>query len=213
MDRQGRLNATSGALLGLLRRHGEMTGGELMRTAKLVIGGYWTLSRSQVYRELAALAAHGLVWNGPPGPRDARSHRLTEAGESAFLAWFQDGPGEDTIRIPILLTVGFGAALPAGRLAAILDDYERRHEELLAHYRALYAELDHAGEDPHIRATLSFGLLPGVAVLAWLAQLPAELRGRRWPGKGRQLRTGVSEVAGPAHPDKRRARDTARKVT
>lgn len=178
-----------------------MTGGELMRTAKLVIGGYWTLTRSQVYRELASLASHDLISASPPGPRDARSYRVTDAGESAFLAWLQHGPGDDTIRLPILLTVGFGADLPKGRLAAILDSYERRHEELLAHYRSLYAQLDHCGDDPHIRATLSFGLLHEEAVLAWLAQLPAELRRPSRPAKTQSSRTGEEPLAGSECPE------------
>ncbi|MHB1785979.1 MAG: PadR family transcriptional regulator [Acidimicrobiales bacterium] len=178
MEGQVQLNATAGALLGLFRRQGSMTAGELMRTAKLVIGEYWTLTRSQVYRELAALAARGLLLAGTPGPRDAQPYSLTEAGDATFLAWLEEGPGDDTIRLPILLTVGFGAALPAGRLAEILEGYERHHQEQLAYYHALSAELAQAGEDVHVRATLSFGLLYEEAVLKWLAQLPAELRDR-----------------------------------
>ena len=155
-----------------------MTGGELERTAKIVIGEYWTITRSQIYRELSALATRGLLRAGPTGARDAQPYGLTEAGESAFLAWLEEGPGEDTIRLPILLTVGFGTSLPAGRLAEILDDYQRRHEERLAHIRFLDAKFAGDGENAYVRATLSFGLIYEEAVQRWLAQLPAELRGR-----------------------------------
>jgi len=178
VDSQGRLNSTAAALLGLLRRYGPMTGGDLLRTAKLVIGDYWSVTRSQVYRELTALAARGFLEVGPPGPREARPYALTEEGASAFLGWLDDGPGEDTVRLPVLLSVGFGADLRPGRLAEILDDYERGHRAQLARYRTLEAELDAAtaGVDAYVRATLSFGVAHEEAVLRWLEGLPAELR-------------------------------------
>ena len=177
VDSQTRLNSTSGALLGLLRRSGAMTGGELERTAKIVIGEYWTVTRSQIYRELAALASRGLLQAGPTGARDAQPYGLTEAGEAAFLAWLEEGPGDDAIRLPILLTVGFGASLPTGRLAEILDDYQRRHEGQLAHVRFLAAKFAADGGDVYVRATINFGLIYEEAVQRWLAELPAELRG------------------------------------
>ena len=38
-----------------------MTGGQLARTAETVIGDYWPLTRSQIYRELTALAGDKLL--------------------------------------------------------------------------------------------------------------------------------------------------------
>ena len=203
VDGQTRLNATSGALLGLLLRNGPMTGGELERTAKVVIGGYWTLTRSQIYRELVALASRGLLRAGPTGARDAQPYGLTEAGEAAFLTWLAQGPGEDTIRLPILLTVGFGASLPVGRLAKILDDYQRRHEERLAHVRFLDTKFAADGEDVYVRATVSFGLIYEEAVQRWLAELPAELRtslprGRESHPLTAPLRRVVTRLTQPA---------------
>ena len=199
VDSQGGLNSTQAALLGLLRMHGpmtsgEMTGGELVRAAKLVIGDYWTITRSQVYRELGALAAQGLLAAGLPGPREARPFRLTEAGEAAFLAWLDQEPGEDTVRLPILLSVLFGGALPQSRLAEILDGYESRHRERLDRYRALEAELARAKVDLHSRATLSFGIFHEEAVLRWLETLPPALRRPQGPKAPmtRRPRVGVA---------------------
>ena len=67
MDSQRGLNSTAAALLGLLRQHGPMTGGDLVRTAETVIGEYWPLTRSQIYRELTTLAGDQLLSAGPPG--------------------------------------------------------------------------------------------------------------------------------------------------
>ena len=44
-----------------------MTGGELVRAAKLVIGDYWTITRSQVYESCGTLAAQGLLAAGSAG--------------------------------------------------------------------------------------------------------------------------------------------------
>ena len=178
MDSQRGLNSTAAALLGLLRQHGPMTGGDLVRTAETVIGDYWPLTRSQIYRELTALAGDQLLSAGPPGPRRARRYSLTPAGEAAFLAWLQASPGDAQPRMPLLLTVLFGADLPPGRLAEILEDHERRHRERLAFYRALDADLAASGAGPYARATLGFGIRHEQAVLQWLADLPAELRHR-----------------------------------
>jgi len=199
VDSQGGLNSTQAALLGLLRMHGpmtggEMTGGELVRAAKLMIGDYWTITRSQVYRELGVLAAQGLLAAGLPGPREARPFRLTEAGEAAFLAWLDQEPGEDTVRLPILLSVLFGGALPHSRLAEILDSYESRHRQRLENYRALEAELASAKVDLHSRATLSFGIFHEEAVVRWLESLPPALRRPQGPKApmARRPRVGVA---------------------
>ena len=52
------LNATAAALLGLL--HGkDASGYELWSAAREFIGDFWTVTRSQVYRELTALSGRG----------------------------------------------------------------------------------------------------------------------------------------------------------
>ena len=51
------VNPTAAALLGLLH-DGPMTGGQLMAAAQRRLGSFWSMTRSQVYRELPALADH-----------------------------------------------------------------------------------------------------------------------------------------------------------
>jgi DNA-binding PadR family transcriptional regulator len=176
VDSQGRVNGTAAALLGLLRRFGPMTGGELMRAAGVVVGDYWPITRSQAYRELAALAERNLVTAGPLGPRDARPFAITSTGDAAFRAWLASDPGEDTVRVPLLLRLIFSGALEPGRLAGLLDAYEHHHRAQLENYRELHAELQHREFDAAARATLSYGIFHEQAVLAWLESLPPELR-------------------------------------
>ena len=58
------LNATAASLLGFLHE-GPMTGWDLVERAQERIGDFWTVTRSQVYRELAAMASDALIERGP----------------------------------------------------------------------------------------------------------------------------------------------------
>ncbi len=52
------LNATAASLLGFLHE-GPKTGWDLVATAQDRIGKFWSVTTSQVYRELAAMEAAG----------------------------------------------------------------------------------------------------------------------------------------------------------
>lgn len=172
------LNSTAAALLGFLHR-GPMSGWDLLTTAREVIGDFWTVTRSQVYRELAAMDRDGLVVAGEAGARDRRPYELTEAGRSAFEAWLREPPGSEQIRYPLLLTISFGAHLPPERLAEFLAEHRSEHIARLARYRERAATLptDPAGPDLYTAATLDFGIRYESAVLAWLDGLPSQLSG------------------------------------
>ncbi|HVL97811.1 MAG TPA: helix-turn-helix transcriptional regulator [Egibacteraceae bacterium] len=165
------LNATAASLLGFLH-FGPQTGWDLLKIAEALIGDFWSLTRSQVYRELAAMAERGLVEAGPAGPRDRRPYALTGQGRAAFASWVRQEPGPETIRFPLLLTVTFGRHLPGEQLAAILEEHRRRHAARLADYEARRRRLDDADADPYALATLDFGLHYERAVLDWFAGLP-----------------------------------------
>lgn len=170
------LNPTAASLLGLLH-HGPMTGWDLVSTAQTVIGDFWTLTRSQVYRELATMTDAGLLEAGERGTRDRRPYTLTDAGRAAFAAWLDRGPDAETIRFPLLLTVLFGRQLAPGRLATILAERHALHAARAAHYEQIdKAARDAAGPpDPYAMAVLDFGRHYERAVLDWFAALPPEL--------------------------------------
>ena len=184
-----RLNATAASLLGFLH-DGPMTGWELVRVAMDRIGDFWSLTRSQVYRELAAMEAGGLIAAGERGPRDRRPYGLTDAGRHAFAAWAAVEPGDETIRMPILLMVSFGRHVTPHRLAAHLEAHRAAHAARLDRYEAFARAADaetrdpdpEAGDDaPYRRATLEFGLAYERAVLAWFDRLDEVLPGRPNP--------------------------------
>ncbi len=169
------MNATAAALLGFLHER-PMSGWDLLATAETLIGDFWTVTRSQVYRELTAMEAAGLVVAGPPGPRERRPFEITDAGRSAFSEWLLQPPGSEQIRYPLLLTIAFGHHLPPGRLPAFVAEHREIHEQRLDRYRSLRAELGH-DVGPHALATLDFGMRYEAAVLDWFDHLPPEIAG------------------------------------
>jgi DNA-binding PadR family transcriptional regulator len=171
------LNATAASLLGFLHQ-GPLTGWDLVQTAQREIGDFWSLTQSQVYRELAAMAEAGLVEAGERGRRDRRPYRLTEAGRAAFAEWVQREPGPESIRFPLLLTVLFGRYLPPGQLERFLELHRSVHAERLAGYRRQHREALAAGArdtEPYAIATLEFGIAYEEAVLSWFERLPPSL--------------------------------------
>ena len=75
-----------------------MTGGQLMAAAERRLGPYWSMTRSQVYRELPVLADMGFVRLGKPGPRSSQPYAITASGKRAFSRWLAEAPGRDALR-------------------------------------------------------------------------------------------------------------------
>ena len=169
------LNATAASLLGFLYE-GPMTGWDLVAVAQERIGNFWTLTQSQVYRELAAMASAGLVEVGPSGPRDRKPYTITAAGRAAFAEWIDREPGLEQIRFPLLLTLSFAKHLPPGRLEEMVAAHRAVHAERLAGYQRIKAQVGNDRRADSFRlATLDFGLRYERAVLDWFDQLSATL--------------------------------------
>jgi DNA-binding PadR family transcriptional regulator len=166
------LNPTAAALLGLLHG-GALSGYELSKAATEIIGDFWHVTRSQVYRELARLNTWELITPAGSGPRAKRPYQITEAGKTAFADWVAQPPQLEQIRYPLLLTMAFGAWLGADRLLEFAEAHRPAHEERLARYRDLFSA---AHLDTFLRANVAFGIRYEEAVLAWLDELPVILR-------------------------------------
>src|SRR5690349_25179901 len=110
------VNATAAALLGLLHS-GPMTGGQLVAAANERFGAFFSVTRSQVYRELPALTAAGLLERGEQGPRASQQYVLTAQGKRAFRTWVAAGRGADSLRSPLVLRLLHARALSAKQRA------------------------------------------------------------------------------------------------
>lgn len=168
------LNPTAASLLGFLH-DGPLTGWELVSTVQRAIGPFWSLTRSQVYRELSSLDAAGFIEAGPVGRRDARPYTLTDRGREAFAAWVARGPGEASMRLPLLLFVTLGRHIPSATLLGILGRQRSQQAQLLKIYLGYRGEAQAAGADVLQLAPLEYGIATARATVRWLDGLLAAL--------------------------------------
>jgi DNA-binding PadR family transcriptional regulator len=161
------LNATAASILGFLAKE-PMTGWDLGARIEEVIGDFWNVTRSQIYRELKLLAEQGLVATLKTGPRERQPYRLTASGRDAFTSWIARPPGPPNMRLPLVLEVFFAESVPPAVLAQHLAAMRAYHEERLAAYRAFEAQVK-AGTGPH--DALRMGLSFQRAVIAWIDSL------------------------------------------
>jgi DNA-binding PadR family transcriptional regulator len=161
------VNATAAAILGLLHA-GPMTGGELVGAAGERFGGFFSVTRSQVYRELPALAESGLLRLGKLGARASQQYRITAAGKRSFHAWLAAPGGIDALRSPLVLRLLYAETLTAAE-----------RDKLVTTSRAAYAdrlkvaqEAVGAAADPYARAVAEFEVAHLEAMVALLDAVP-----------------------------------------
>lgn len=148
------VNATAAALLGLLH-DGPATGGELIAAAHQQYGGFFGLTRSQVYRELPAMADAGLLRLGRQGARASQQYVVTAAGKKAFRGWLAGGPADaDAVRSPLVLRLVHSDQLPAGARRALLAQARESVAERLVAGRAAVGR----ARTPQARAAAEFAV-------------------------------------------------------
>jgi DNA-binding PadR family transcriptional regulator len=148
-----------------------MTGGQLMASAERRLAPYWSMTRSQVYRELPALADQGFVRLGKPGPRSSQPYAITAAGKRTFSRWLAENPGRDTVRNPTALRVAFGPQHSANQLRTLYSGANEYHTEALSMAREQAKDAKKAG-DSYGAAALEFAVAYHKAALTWLKAAP-----------------------------------------
>jgi DNA-binding PadR family transcriptional regulator len=141
-----------------------------MAEAERRLGSYWSMTRSQVYRELPALADMGYVKLGRPGARSSQPYSITPAGKRAFARWLAEEPGHEAIRNPTALRAAFGQYQSSTQLA---DTYQRAtdyHTEALAAVREASKEMKKDGDATAATAS-DFAINYHKAALAWLKSI------------------------------------------
>lgn len=133
------LNATSAALLGLLH-DGPATGGELVAAAASRYGAFFSVTRSQVYRELPGLADQGLVKLGKQGARSSQQYVITPAGKKAFRQWVNTESGPDHLRSTLLLRLVSSTRITERQRANLIAAARERYEADIAEAKAAAKE-------------------------------------------------------------------------
>lgn len=163
------LNATSAALLGLLHE-GPMAGGQLVSAAGRRFGSFFSVTRSQVYRELPVLADAGLLRLGKQGPRSSQQYAITPAGKRAFKSWLNSLGGSDHLRSSLILRLVHADKLTAKQRATLVSSARLGYIVQLEEARA-EAE---AATDPYLKAAADFIVAHRRAVLALLDAIPTD---------------------------------------
>jgi DNA-binding PadR family transcriptional regulator len=161
------LNATAAALLGLLHDRA-MTGGELVSAAGQRFGGFFGVTRSQVYRELPALADKGLLKLGKQGARSSQQYAITPAGRKAFRNWLASAAEPDPVRSPLVLRLVLAASLSDKQRGDLLAQARQAYTTQLEKARAALKATD----DPYARAAADFVVGHTRAVLKLLDSIP-----------------------------------------
>lgn len=144
-----------------------------MAAAERRLGPFWSMTRSQVYRELPALAEQGFVKLGKPGPRSSQPYAITPAGKRAFLRWLAEVPGRDAVRNPVALRVAFGTQHSAAQLKELYANATEYHTTALAEARDQAKEAKKNG-DEFGAAALEFAVGYHKAALTWLRTTPGK---------------------------------------
>lgn len=172
MSRQKGLNGTVAAVLAYLD-NGPQSGWDIANGLRDLVGDFWNITPSQIYRELRTMTATGLVQPGETEARDRRPYSITDTGRAALRAWLAQPLEPDIVRIPLLLRLflAFTTTDPDPlQITALLEHYRTVHREQLHGYATKLAELDAAGlPQAHL---VRYGLLHEQAVLEWLDSLP-----------------------------------------
>ena len=145
------LNATAAALLGLLQ-DGPKTGGQLVAEAMERFGAFFSVTRSQVYRELPVLARSGLLKLGKQGPRSSQQYIITPSGKKAFKAWLATEPGPDHLRSPLVLRLAYAQSMGEKQRSALAESAKKAYLDSHEAYRAMTK----SASDPQSRAIAEF---------------------------------------------------------
>jgi DNA-binding PadR family transcriptional regulator len=163
------VNATAAAILGLLH-DGPLTGGELVAAAGERFGGFFSVTRSQVYRELPALAEAGLLRLGKLGPRASQQYRINAAGKRSFRAWLAGPGGADALRSPLVLRLLHSGSLTVRQRGELVRVSREAYAERLTAARAVAR-----GErDPYRKAVADFVVAHVRAMLKLLDAVPTD---------------------------------------
>jgi len=148
------VNSTAAALLGLLRE-GPATGGQLMTLAAQHYSGFFGLTRSQVYRELPAMAEAGLLRLGKLGARSSQQYAITAAGRRAFKTWLAQDTATtppDAVRSALILRLASSGELSSKQRTALVTEAQSAVAERLSRAKAAHK----AERDPYAMFAAEF---------------------------------------------------------
>lgn len=160
------------ALLGLLAERPDSGYALTQRFERSLQKYAWHANHSQIYPELAKLAADNLVTVVSEGARGRRTYAITDAGREALREWLlTSSSGPRRVRNEAVLRTFLLSTLEPGDAAELLRTYVDRSAQDLAELQGVVAELEaseDAGEPQRFgRFAAEFGLRQYAAFHDW----------------------------------------------
>ncbi|WP_437679219.1 PadR family transcriptional regulator [Sorangium sp. So ce131] len=176
-----------GAILGFLSVE-PTSGYTLKQRFDGSVRSFWSVTQSQIYRELHALEREGLVearTEPGDGKPDRKVYSLTEAGRAALKRWIEEPLEPLVLRHPLLLKLVFAADAPPKKLDEILARYAADTESQRAEYEARLVdprifELARSTREREIwRLSIEHGIAWCDTELRWIERARGELSSER----------------------------------
>jgi DNA-binding PadR family transcriptional regulator len=175
------------SLLGLLAEQ-PRTGYELTRLFDESLLNVWPASHSQIYPELAKLAADGLIRQTASGPRGKKVYSITPGGMEEMRAWLRTEPDHST-RNPSFLRVFFLWLMEPEDALAFLEREEFEHEAKLREFEAKAAlPVRDTSREWAFRLALDWGVRYEREMLEWNSWARRVIEERRTPAGSRRTR-------------------------
>jgi PadR family transcriptional regulator AphA len=175
------------SLLGLLAEH-PRTGYELTRLFDESLLNVWPASHSQIYPELAKLAADGLIRQTASGPRGKKVYSITPGGMEEMRAWLRTEPDHST-RNPSFLRVFFLWLMEPEDALAFLEREVFEHEAKLREFEAKAAlPVRDTSREWAFRLALDWGVRYEREMLEWNSWARRVIEERRTPAGSRRTR-------------------------
>jgi PadR family transcriptional regulator AphA len=170
------------AVLGLLDVE-PGSGYALLQRFRSSLGFFWPTTHQQLYKELHALHAEGLVECEAvtqAGKPDKKIYSLTAAGGAELDRLLAQAAGPTKVRDPLLVKLFAGRRLSPEALHAELAAHQKEHEQTLATYRMLQETIaalpaKRRARYRHPELTLRLGIRFEEAWLAWCEDVKGEL--------------------------------------
>jgi PadR family transcriptional regulator AphA len=175
------------SLLGLLADQ-PRTGYDLTRIFDESLFNVWPASHSQIYPELARLAADGLIRQTATGSRGKKVYAITPKGLEEVRVWLGTEP-DRTTRNPSFLRVFFLWLMEPDEAIGFLEREALEHEaKLLEFERAASEPVPDTSSGWAFRLALDWGVRYEREMLEWNASARKTISGRRPTGGTRRAR-------------------------
>lgn len=162
------------------------TGYDVTQRMRQTMSMIWSAHHSQIYPELSAMEADGLLTSeasAGPGPREKKTYAVTDAGRRELRTWLGSPYRPKAPKDELVLRAFAAASADPAELAAVYEEEAAQIQGRLARYAAIRAELEASGhtDDPtHPAFGHLLSLLHGIAVaearLPWCLDTVRRLR-------------------------------------